>query len=298
MKILVLGASGQVGNLVKRIGERRGHAMCGTYKSQRLPGLVRLDLADRQATRRTLRDLRPDRVVNCAGWTWVDGNERDPDRAQRENVETVASAADATAEIGARWCYLSSSYVFDGAARGPYRETDTIQPISVYGRTKARAEQITRSIFGDDGLIVRTIVVWGPEPQGKNFAHRVVRSAITGTELSVPSDQLGNPTYGPDLAACLISLLESGAGGIWNVAGPEAGLNRADFARAICRALDLDDGFIRPVTTASLEQAARRPLNASLATEKLETAGLALRPTREALAAWRSGEWEWPWPEL
>ncbi|HSG81497.1 MAG TPA: SDR family oxidoreductase [Gemmatimonadota bacterium] len=297
MKILVLGASGQLGHLLVQVGERRGLTVLGTYRSHPRAGLLQLDLLDFEATRHTIQHIRPDWVVNCASWTWVDGNEDDPQRAQRENVDTVAVAAAAVTESDARWCYLSSSYVFDGTSGRPYTEEDTMSPISVYARTKVQSEEISRTYFGSDALIVRTIVVWGPDPQEKNFAYQVIGSALSGKPMEVPVDQLGNPTYGPDLASALIQLLERGAGGTWNVAGPEEHMDRVSLARLFCRTLDLDDGFIRPVTTAELAQPARRPLNASLATGKLADAGLALRPTADALAAWRAGEWEWPWQD-
>jgi dTDP-4-dehydrorhamnose reductase len=295
MKILVLGASGQVGHLLMRVARGRGHEPIGTYCHHEVAGLERLDLNDIGATRRLTDRVRPDWVVNCASWTWVDGNELDPSRAERENVDTVACAADAANTVGARWCYLSSSYVFDGSQTTPYSENDPVSPVSVYGRAKLRGEEITRRIFGEAGLIVRTIVVWGPDLRQKNFASQVIRHALGGKEMSVPVDQIGNPTYGPDLASAVLQLMERPAGGVWNVAGPEAHLDRVAFAKLICQTLGLDGGFIKSVTTAQLGQPARRPLNGSLATAKLEAAGLSLRATAEALQAWRRGEWEWPW---
>ena len=296
MKILVFGASGQVGHLLMRVGEQRGHRMVGTYRSHHRQGLKILDLLESEATRRTLQDVQPDWVVNCASWTWVDGNENDPQKAQRENVDSVAVATAAASEIGARFCYLSSSYVFDGTLKRPYEESDPVSPVSVYARTKVQAEEVTRIHFGDEALIVRTIVVWGPDPQQKNFAYQVVGSALSRQPMRVPVDQLGNPTYGPDLASVIIQLLERQAGGMWNVAGPEPEMDRVAMARLLCRTLNLDDGFIQRVATAELQQPAHRPLNGTLSTDKLSAAGLELRATADALEAWRGGEWEWPWP--
>lgn len=298
MKILVLGASGQVGNLLMKIGERSGHSMVGTYRHHPQPNLLQLDLCDPDTTRRLVQRAGPDWVVDCACWAWVDGNEREPERAQRENVDTVDNAIAATAAVGARWCYLSSSYVFDGTKSSPYDESDPVSPVSVYAHTKVRAEELSRARFGDDALIARTIVVWGPDPQEKNFAYQLVRNARSSRTMPVPSDQLGNPTFGPDLAAAVLGLIERSAGGIWNVAGPETDLDRATFARSLCRGLGLDDSFIEPVTTDRLGQVARRPLNGALATAMLEGAGLSIRDTVEALAAWRAGEWDWPWADL
>lgn len=298
MRVLVLGASGQVGHALMRIGKERGHSMIGTYRSHRRPGLVQLDLLDSDATRAVVGDARPDWVIDCACWPWVDGNENDPEKAQRENVDTVTIGAAAAAGAGAHWCYLSTSYVFDGQQRTPYTESHSVAPVSVYGRTKAQAEEISRAHFGDEALIIRTIVVWGPDPQRKNFAYQLIGSALENKSVRVPSDQLGNPTYGPDLARAITQLIERSAGGTWNVAGPEAELDRVAFARLLCERLNLDESVIEPATTAQLGQVAHRPLNGALATDKLTDAGLSLRGTAEALEDWRSGGWEWPWRGL
>ena len=298
MRVLVLGASGQVGHVLMRIGKERGHSMAGTYRSHQLPDLVQLDLLDSDATRAVIADARPDWVIDCACWPWVDGNENDPDKAQKENVDTVAVGAAAAAASGANWCYLSTSYVFDGQHGTPYEESGSVAPISVYGRTKAQAEEVSRVHFGDEALIIRTIVVWGPDPQRKNFAYQLIGSALEEKSIRVPSDQLGNPTYGPDLARVILQLIERSAGGTWNVAGPEPELDRVAFARLLCERLGLDDSVIEPATTAQLGQVARRPLNGALATDKLARAGLSLRGTAEALEDWRNGEWDWPWRDL
>jgi dTDP-4-dehydrorhamnose reductase len=281
-----------------RIGRERGHTMFGTYREHETAGLEPLDLLDARAVRDIMGRTRPAWVVDCAAWSWVDGNELDAGKAQRENVDSVARAAAAAEEARARWCLLSSSYVFDGKKPSPYSEDDPVSPLNVYGRTKVQAEQITRSLFGAEGLIVRTVVVWGPDPQGKNFAQQIIRHALHNERLQVPFDQLGNPTYGPDLAATVLQLMERQAGGAWNVAGPEAHLNRLEFASLLCASLGLDTSFLEPVTTAQLDRPARRPLNAALATGKLDAAGLTLRRTVDALRDWRSGSWEWPWAGL
>ena len=219
---------------------------------------------------------------------------RPPQRAHRENVETVENAVGAARAVGARWCYLSSAYVFDGRADAPYREDTPLSPVSEYGRTKARGEAIGREALGDRALIARTMLVWGPDPQEKNFAYQVVRHARAQKPLRVPCDQRGNPTYGPDLAAALIALMERGAGGVWHVAGPEAELDRFAFARLLCDQLGLAPAFLNPVTTAQSDRPVRRPLNGSLATDKLAAAGLTLQTVAEAVRAWRGEAWPWP----
>jgi dTDP-4-dehydrorhamnose reductase len=140
---------------------------------------------------------------------------------------------------------------------------------------------------------VRTIVVYGPDPAERNFFYQVLAAGRAATPMRVPVDQLGNPTFGPDLAAAALELAARGAGGVWNVAGPDASLDRVAFARLICHAAGLDDGFLVPATTAELAQPAPRPLNGALSTAKLEAAGVRMRSARKALALWSRAEAAW-----
>lgn len=281
MRLLVLGASGQVGSCVLSAAEARGITATGTFRSHALPGLVHLDLMDRAATDDVIRSERPDWIVACATWAWVDGNQRDPGRAVRENVGTVENATAAALEVGARFCYLSTSYVFDGRKGAPYTEEDPVSPTSVYAETKVRSEAIVRAAFAHRGLIARTIVVYGPDPQEKNFFYQVVSGARAGRSIRVPNDQTGNPTYGPDLAAALIELMARGETGIWNVAGPDTNMDRVAFARSICQSEGLDAALVEPVATAELAQPAPRPPNGSLSIVKLNAAGIAMRSAAE-----------------
>ena len=122
MKILVIGASGLVGSHVRAEALARGHEVLGTYRKFPTPNLVHLDLANESQARALLESFRPEWVVHAAGWTWVDGCEKDPDRAMRENCEQPVMVARLCKEIGIRMVYFSTHYVFDGS-RGPYSES-------------------------------------------------------------------------------------------------------------------------------------------------------------------------------
>jgi len=294
MRLLVLGASGQVGSCVLSAAAERGQIATGTYRSHARPGLVPLDLLDRAATDEIVRRERPDWIVACATWAWVDGNQVDPERATRENVSTVENAASAALAVDARFCYLSTSYVFDGRKSSPYTEDDPVSPTSVYAETKVRSEAIVREAFAHRGLVARTIVVYGPDPQEKNFFYQVVAAGREGRSMRIPKDQTGNPTYGPDLASALVELLARGASGTWNIAGPDDDLDRVEFARLICEEEGLDFGFIEPVATEDLGQPAPRPLNGSLSIAKLRGAGIVMRSAAEVLGDRKRAGGRWP----
>lgn len=292
MRALVVGASGQLGGHLLAELRRAGHLAVGTFQRHPRPGLCALDLEEEEALAAALRDVEPDVVFLPAGWTWVDGNETDPERADRLNAALPLRLAARAVARGARFVAFSSDYVFDGAA-GPYREDDPPGPLNAYGRAKRRLEEGVLAL-GEAGLVLRTSTVYGPELQGKNFVYQLVRRLRAGEAVQVPSDQVASPTYGPDLAVATLGLVERGASGLWHAAGPEA-MDRASFARAVCAEFELDAGLLRPLPTAALGQKARRPLSAALDSSRLRALGLRIRGVREGLSAMRRALVEGSW---
>jgi len=134
---------------------------------------------------------------------------------------------------------------------------------------------------------VRTTVVYGPEPQGKNFVYQLLRRGRAGERMRVPDDQVSSPTCNVDLAAASVELAERGIGGVYHVAGPEV-LDRHAFARLACREFGLDEAMLTPVATAALGQRARRPLRAGLRIDRARAVLAApLRGPEEGLRAMR-----------
>lgn len=293
MRMLVVGAGGQVGGaLCRLLGERA----VGTWR-QPPPGGLRLELtevaADPEPIARALDHARADVLCIAAGFTHVDGCEREPATADLVNRHVPGVLASTARQSGARTVYLSTEYVFDGTA-GPYDEDAPVNPISVYGRTKLQGERAVLEA-DPDGLVVRTTVVYGPEAQGKNFAYQVARRLRSGEGVRAPGDQVSSPTYNADLAAAIVGLAEAGIGGVVNAAGPEI-IDRAEFARRLATAMGFDAGRVESVTTASLAQPAPRPLQAGLLVERLRghLPQLRLRAADEAVSDW-AGDASAPW---
>jgi dTDP-4-dehydrorhamnose reductase len=226
-----------------------------------------LDLADRYGTERVLRLYEPDAVVCCASWPWVDGCEGDPERAWRENCQQPAMLAEKSHAIGARFVFLSSSYVFDGE-KGPYSEDAPTNPINVYGASKLAGEQACLEATGHGALIVRTMGVYGEEAQRKNFVYQLFDTLSAGKHLRVANDQFGNATHSDDLADTILMLLEKGFSGIRNAAGPEPRLARHEFASRIAREYTLDSSLLDFIPTSALNQAAKRPAHGGLLIER------------------------------
>ena len=276
MRILVIGGSGLVGSHLVAEAVAQRHEVTSTYRNFPVRGLVRLDLADAPATRKLLAEVKPDWVVHAAGWTWVDGCESDPVRAQRENCEQPVQLAQLCQEVGSRFAYVSTTYVFDGQS-GPYRETDQPNPINVYAKSKWAAEQQIQAVLGGQALIPRVICVWGHEPQQKNFVYQTLKALREGRSLRLPADQIGNPTWAGDIAAWLVGLMELGETGVWNLAGDRENCTRVEWFCAI-RAAALRQGLAsaapepgyEPVATAELKQPALRPLNCGARIQRIQ----------------------------
>jgi len=286
MRALVVGASGQVGHALSRALAARGDEVVGTYGRIPFAGGAALDLADDAACRALVLEVRPAWVLCAAGMTRVDECETDPGRAFAVNRDGPRALAEAAREVDAGIVYFSTEYVFDGAG-GPYAEDDPPRPISGYGRSKLAGEEAIRA-SGARAVIVRTTVVYGDEPQGKNFVFQLLRAARAGTTMRVPRDQRSSPTYVVDLAHATLEIVDRGLAGTWHVAGPEV-MDRASFGRIACEVFGLPPATVAPVTTAELAQAAPRPLDAGLRVDRargaLETA---LRGPREGLSAMRA----------
>jgi dTDP-4-dehydrorhamnose reductase len=260
MTALVIGASGLVGGALVEALTEAGEPVVGTSCAHPRQGLQGLDLRDAVAVRRCVEQTAASVLYVPASLTNVDYCELHPEESFAINVAGVRHLA----ACGVRLVYFSSDYVFAGD-RGPYRESDPVGPLCVYGRHKVLAEEAV----GAGALIIRTTVVYGAEVQGKNFVYRLRSVLGEHKPLNVPTDQIGSPTYAPNLARAAVALERRGARGVYHVAGPQR-VSRYEFAREAAAVFGLDASLIRPVTTPELGQAAPRPLDAGMICDKAQ----------------------------
>ncbi len=279
-RTLLIGASGQLGRaLAARFADRV--LIAGAHQHLR-PGDVQVDLGDASATRAVLSDVRPDLILVAGAMCNVDLCETEPGICERTNTQGPTVVAEYARTQGARVVFFSTDHVFDGT-RSTYVETDPVHPLNVYARSKAQAEDALRSLLPDRHLILRTAWVYGPDPQRRNFALRLVDRLKAGAQVPVASDQWGSPTYTEDLASATRDLVEQGISGTFHATGPEF-LNRAVLAERICAAVGLDAGSLQLRTTADLGQSARRPLRVHLDCTKLHgVCGVSFRGVAEGL---------------
>jgi dTDP-4-dehydrorhamnose reductase len=285
MTALVIGASGLVGSHLVEALRGDGEEVVGTSLEHPSAGSVALDVRDGAAVRRCVEACRPDIIYLPASLTHVDYCETHTEESFATNVDGVRHVAAAAGSLRARIVYFSSDYVFAGNA-GPYSEADPVGPLSVYGKHKVLAERA----LPEDSLVVRTTVVYGRERQGKNFVCRLRELLAAGQEVRVPEDQMGNPTYAPNLARAAAALARAGARGIYHVAGPDRA-SRYQFALEVARAFALKSEYLRPVTSSELRQPAPRPLSAGMKVTKAQAElSFPLLGIREGLIALRDEE--------
>lgn len=279
MKLLVIGASGQAGGALMRLAPKEWK-VTGTYSGKPKPGLMHLDVSNRDEVFDLFEKTRPDATILCAAFTNVDLCETDKERADAVNVHGPRNVCDACIKYASRMVYISTDYVFDGE-NGPYREDDTPNPLGYYAWTKLEGERIAALV--QDHLIIRTTGIYSADSDSLNFVMQVIKRLKAGETMRVPNDQYGSPTFADNLAEGIISLIELGKTGTYNIAGSDF-MDRYSFALLIAELFDLDKRLITPIDTPSLGQKAKRPLKAGLIVEKIEKdTGIKMLGAREGL---------------
>ena len=271
-RYLIAGANGQLGRDLQRALAARNVTAVGH---------VELDVADLDAVRAAVRGH--DVVLNASAYNKVDEAENDENEAFAVNATGPHNLAIAASEVGAKLVHVSTDYVFDGTASSPYAEDASRSPISAYGRTKAEGERLAIEANPDATYVVRTAWLYGAG--GPNFAKTMVKLAAGRDTVSVVDDQRGQPTWTGDLAAQIVSLLDSDA-----PAGIYHGTNSGEttwfgFAQAIFAEAGLDPARVLRTTSADFVRPAPRPSYSVLGHDAWAVAGLApMRDWREALS--------------
>jgi dTDP-4-dehydrorhamnose reductase len=258
-----------LGRAVIAAAARLGHDLVA-------PASADLDITDADAVRAAVATAGIACVVNCAAWTDVDGAEASEAAALAVNGTGAGNLARAVAEIGGRIVHVSTDYVFDGAKRTPWLESDAVGPLSAYGRTKLAGEQAVAAATPEHA-IVRTAWLFGAG--GPNFVDTMLRLASERDEVSVVTDQVGRPTWTEHLAPALVELAERrGDVGVFHATGEgqcswnEFAIEIFDRAGVMCRVL--------PVTSDRFPRPASRPAYSVMGTE---------REPGVVLPAWQAG---------
>jgi len=271
MRVVITGHKGQLGRQL--VDAFAGHEILGLDMPE--------DDITRPAVSGRIADFRPDLVVHAAAYTDVDGCETNPDVAFGVNTIGTQNVAVGAARAGGAMLYISTNEVFDGTRRDLYQEWDAPNPLSTYARSKAAGEQAVRDLTGGRFYIAR--IAWLFGPGGNNFITKILAGAEKYGALRVATDEFGNPTYAPDLAAALVQLTATHHYGIYHLTN--AGFcSRFEFAREIMRLAGKPDLPITPILSADWPRPSRPPLHAVLANTAADALGIALRPWQDAVA--------------
>ncbi|CAN5873675.1 dTDP-4-dehydrorhamnose reductase [soil metagenome] len=254
MRVLIAGADGQIGRAL--ISGAPPHAQV------RALGRARLDLTHPAEVAGIVREIRPDLVVNAAGYTAVDRAETEPETACAVNQEGTGHLAGAALEVGARMIHFSTDYVFDGNQGRPYLPDDRTNPLNVYGITKLAGEGAVLGALGERAAVIRT--AWVYAAGGHNFVCTMLRLLGERERVTVVSDQIGTPTSAASVARAAWAVADSAdLHGIvhWTDGGVASWY---DFAVAI-REEALEAGLLAhaaevlPISTEAFAAHARRP---------------------------------------
>lgn len=283
MRFAVLGSAGQLGrDLAPRL-EGEVTALTRAEADLARPDALRAALAA------ALAAARPDVVVNCAAYNFVDRAESEPEAAFAVNAWGVRALAEVCRERGCVLAHVSTDYVFglNESQRAPYAETDAPGPVSIYGLSKLAGEYVVRATCPRH-FVVRTCGlygVWGSGGKGGNFVETMLRAAGQGKPLRVVADQICTPTYTADLAGALAALVRTDSYGLYHLTSGGA-CSWHEFATAIF-ALSGIDADLTAISSREYKTAARRPSYSVLARDACDRLGLPpMRSWREALAAY------------
>ena len=267
MNILVMGSNGQLGSEIKDLGANYASF---SFFFMDLPAL---DICNISQLDIFIKENNINTVINCAAYTAVDKAEEDAEKAERVNSMGVSNLVNALEKVNGKLIHISTDYVFDGDHFLPYKETDPVSPIGVYGETK-RAGELSVINSDIDSIVIRTS--WLYSSYGNNFVKTMLRLGYEKENLGVIFDQVGTPTYARDLAKTCLEILCGGSsvnisrnGNLYHYSN-EGVASWYDFAIAIM-ALGNVDCKVKPIETKDYTTKAKRPHFSVLNKTKIKT---------------------------
>lgn len=256
MRVFITAGNGQLGTDATAFFSKEHEVI--SYRD------VDLDITDKDKVTKAIFEAKPDVVINCAAITNVDGCETNRDLAFRVNADGAEIVAKAAAEADARLIHISTDYVFDGTGKEPYKETDPTCPNNVYGKSKLQGELRVQAACKEH-YILRTAWLYGPN--GNNFVKAMLKLAAENGEVSVVTDQVGNPTSTFELIRIMDAVLKTDKFGIYH-ATCEGVCSWNAFAREIFKFAGVDVK-VNDVTSDQFIRKAKRPSFSVLSKDKL-----------------------------
>ena len=265
-KIIITGSNGLLGqNLLNLLlEEKEAYEVIGFSRGGNRSGrddfaYYDIDITDTKKLQTLVLGVHPDVVINTAAMTNVDACEADKENCYLLNVLAVQELTTLCSEIDAHLIHLSTDFIFDGK-NGPYAEEDAPSPLSYYGKTKLQSEGVLTT-YAVDYTILRTILVYGivAEMSRSNIVLWVKEALEKGNPITIVDDQYRMPTYVEDLALACKLCIDKKATGVFHISSNQL-LSIYEIAQEIATVFNLDKTLIQPISTATLSQAAARPV--------------------------------------
>lgn len=266
MKVLVTGATGQLGYDVMNELKKRGHTGIGTNTKE-------MDITDAKKVKQVITASGVEAVIHCAAYTAVDAAEDNEELCRKVNVIGTENIAKVCKVNNLKMMYISTDYVFDGQGERPWEPEDERHPLNVYGQSKYEGELAVETNV-EKYFIVRISWVFGLN--GKNFVKTMLNLGKTKDEISVVNDQTGSPTYTYDLARLLVDMIETECYGRYHATN-EGFCTWYEFACEIFRQSGIDIK-VNPVTSDKFPAKAKRPFNSRMNKDKLNKNGFVHLP--------------------
>lgn len=276
-KILITGSNGLLGQkLVYNLKQRKDVELYATAIGEnRLIdksgySFLSLDITDRNNVNKVIENVGPDVIINTAAMTNVDACEINKEACWKINVDAVNYLVEASLKFNSHFIHLSTDFVFDGES-GPYSEKDIPNPLHYYAESKLAAEKIIQK-KSNNWAVLRTIIIYGitDNMSRSNLVLWSKGEIEKGNTIRVVNDQYRSPTLAEDLAEGCIAVADKNAQGIYHLSGPETN-SILELVYKVAEYYNLDKSKIIPVTSASLNQPAKRPLKTGFIIEKAKT---------------------------
>lgn len=255
-KILITGGGGQLALSFYSMFQNKYQIFCLPRKQ--------FDVTNINQIKSVLQKYNPDTILHCAAMTDVDGCEKDPTLAESVNSQSIKKIVDV---FKGDFLYISTDYVFDGSC-GPYEETDTPNPINIYGKTKLLGERILQK-NSKNWTIIRTNVLFDLQSEA-SFLSWVINSLKEEKDIEVVDDQLNNPIWVNDFSYVIDLVIDKDIKGLFHI-GSNKIYSRYEFAIMIAKVFELNYKKIHPMKTEKLNQIAKRPLKSGLKFDKLSS---------------------------
>ena len=265
MKWLITGAKGQLGQMLSAQLERQGHDFIALSSKQ-------LDITNASHVNEVISKIKPGIIVNTAAWTDVERAEISREAAFEINERGVENLVLAARKVNAAFLQISTDYVFSGQSSRPWPEDSPLNPLGVYGQSKAAGEKVVARVFPERSYVIRT--AWLYSEYGDNFAKTMCKLASqSNTEVRVIMDQIGQPTNARDLASQIIVLVNSEAKhGIYHVTN-SGQASWYEFAKEIFKLSGADLNRIVPISSDEYPTSTKRPLFSVLSHDALVGSG-------------------------